>query len=238
MRPLNSKSFVTEYFLKKIDTLSFSSFLRTFKDVSKMSVLRSLMNQLIESLFLKGQVIDIGGGKKSNYMKLLNYDSYMSINIDPAIEPDILLKVNQNFPLDNDRFDTCILFNVLEHIFDWEFIFSEISRILRNQSEIHIIIPFLYPIHGAPNDYIRTTSEYLKNYLNEYNFKNIKVLPISYGPFTNAQLVGYNHILVNGILRQISVFLDKVFSIFFKKKLIKYAQKCPLFYYVHARLEK
>ena len=45
--------------------------------------------------------------------------------------------------------------------------FGEITRVLKNKGEIHIIIPFLYPIHGSPNDYIRVTSDYIENYLDK-----------------------------------------------------------------------
>ena len=194
------------------------------------------MNQLIEKIYFKGEVLDIGGGKDSNYKNLLHYDSYTSINIDKKINPDILLKVNERFPLGNKTFDTCILFNVLEHIFEWDFMFGEITRVLKNKGEIHIIIPFLYPIHGSPNDYIRVTSDYIENYLEKWNFKNLSITPISYGPFSNSQLLGYTHKVINGPSSQLAVIFDKAFSTLFFERYKKYNSKCPLFYYINGLL--
>ena len=84
------------------------------------------------------------------------------------------------------------MFNVLEHIYDWNFIFGEVKRLLKN-GKIYIIIPFLYPIHAAPNDYMRVTSSFLEKFLNKNNFINIKIYPLTYGPFTNSLITGYSH---------------------------------------------
>ena len=195
------------------------------------------MNQMLEKSRYAGNVLDIGGGEKSNYKSFLKCDKYISINIDKKIRPDYLVKVNQKFPLKGIYFDKCLLFNVLEHIFDWNFLFTEISKVLKNKGEIHIIIPFLYPIHGAPNDYKRVTKDYLIEFLTSYSFTNIKVIPLSFGPFTNSQLIGYRHKSVNQPISQIAVTLDIIFHKLFKSKYLKYNQTCPLFYYCKANLD-
>ena len=220
-----------------VDIFSFTNFTRTFKDVYKISIMRSLMNQLIEKLYFKGRIVDIGGGKNSNYSSILRCDNYTSINIDKKINPDILININEKFPLEEKQFDQCLLFNVLEHVYDWDFLFAEVKRILKNDSFIHIIIPFIYPIHGSPNDYIRVTANYIKNFLKKNSFKNITISPISYGPFTNSQLIGYRHKIINGPSSQFAVILDWLFHKFFKEKYVKYNKINPLFYYVKAKLK-
>ena len=221
---------------KKIEIFNFVSFFKTLKDVKNISIQRSLMNQLLETFFFKGYLIDIGGGKKSNYINFLKCENYLSINIDKKISPDILIEVNQPFPVKKNYFDQCLLFNVLEHIYDWDFLFNEIKKFLKKEGNIHIIIPFMYPIHGAPNDYKRVTSDYLKKFLIGNSFKNIVISPLSYGPFTNSQLIFYRHKIFNGFLCQISVILDKCFQTFFRKQYISYNIQCPLFYYVSAQI--
>ena len=232
----SNNKFIDIHHRNRIDISTFSKFKRTFVDVYRISIMRSLMNQLIEKIYFKGKVLDIGGGSDSNYKNLLNFNSYTSINIDKKINPDILLKVNENFPIIDNSFDTCILFNVLEHVFEWDFMFSEITRVLKNKGEIHIIIPFLDPIHGSPNDYVRVTSDYIENYLKKWNFINLSINPISYGPFSNTQLLGYTHRFFNGPSSQLAVTLDKVFCTLFFQKYKKYNSKCPLFYYVNGLL--
>lgn len=228
---------INEKLSENINIFEFTNFFQTFKDVHNLSIMRSLMNQIIRKIKFKGKVIDIGGGKKSNYINLLKCDEYISLNIDKKIEPDILINVNQKFPLNNNLFDQCLLFNVLEHIYDWNFLFEEIVKVLKKGAKINIIIPFLYPIHGAPNDYKRVTSQYMLEFLKKYSFENIIISPISYGPFTNSQLVGYTHRKINGPLSQIAVVLDKIFQLFFKQKYFNYNKRCPLFYYVKANLK-
>ena len=230
------KSFLDINDLDSIDISYFTEFRRTFSDAYKISIMRSLMNQLLEKIYFKGEVLDIGGGKNSNYKNLLNCENIPQSTLIKKIDPHILLKVNEKFPLNEKTFDTCLLFNVLEHIYDWEFIFNEITRILRNNGELHIIIPFTYPIHGSPNDYLRVTGDYLNMYLKKWNFKNIKISPISYGPFSNSQIIGYTHKLINGPYSQIAVVLDKVFYKIFQKNYNAYNKRSPLFYYVSCLL--
>lgn len=219
---------------KKLKNLSFPKLIRTFKDVQEISIMRSLMNQIIEEIEFSGKILDIGGGRKSNYIDIFKYVEYISVNIDKKIMPDVLIKENQKFPLEDNYFDGCLLFNVLEHIYDWEFIFKEIKRLLVKDGKVYIIIPFLYPIHGAPNDFKRVTGSYLEKFLKIKKFYDIQVFPISYGPMTNSNIVGYNNKYCRGFFCSISMIFDNFFRIILKKKLIKYSANNPLFYYVEA----
>jgi len=212
----------------------FENLFQTLRDVYHISIMRSLMNQLINKIYFKGKVLDIGGGRKSNYINFLKYDEYTSININPNIYPDILIKVNENFPIKNKLYDQCLLFNVLEHIYDWEFLFGEIKKVLKKNGTIHIIIPFLYPIHGSPDDYKRVTHQYIQKFLEKHAYSQINIVPLSYGPFTNSQLIGYRHKFINGPISQISVIADKLFHTIFMEKYFSYNEKCPLFYYIKA----
>lgn len=221
---------------KKYRELKFSCFLRTLKDVRKVSIMRTLMNQLIEDIRFKGKLLDIGGGENCNYRDKLKNTNYTSVNIDQKISPDFLIKVNEKIPIVDNSFDTCLMFNVLEHIYDWNFIFDEIKRLLIRNGKIFIIIPFLYPIHAAPNDYLRVTSSYLNQFLENNNFIKIQTYPISYGPFTNAQIIGYSHNKIKAFQKMICVILDRLFRSLFPKKFLSYSESNPLFYFIEATL--
>ena len=129
------------------------------------------------------------------------------------------------------------MFNVLEHIYDWQFIFGEVRRLLKEKGKIYLIIPFMYPIHAAPNDYVRVTSSYIETFLDKSQFNNINVYPITYGPFTNSQVVGYTHKKIRAFQSFVCVILDRIFRYLFLKKFIKYSQTNPLFYFVEASLK-
>ena len=221
-------------FNNELINLNFSCFLRTIKDTTNVSIMRTLMNQLIEKKFFKGKLIDIGGGENCNYRKILNNTNYTSVNIDRNIYPDFLIKVNEKIPIKDNSFDTCLMFNVLEHIYDWNFIFGEVKRLLKGNGKIYLIIPFLYPIHAAPNDYIRVTSSYLKIFLDKNQFSNIKIYPITYGPFTNSQCIGYTHKKIKALQSFVCVILDRIFRFLFLKQFVKYSNSNPLFYFVEA----
>ena len=220
---------------KKLENLSFPKFFRTLKDIQDISITRSLMNQIIEEIEFSGKILDIGGGRKSSYINIFKNIEYISVNIDKKILPDVLVKENQKFPLEDNYFDACLLFNVLEHIYDWDFIFNEIKRLLVREGKIYIIIPFKYPIHGAPNDFKRVTGSYLEKFLEIKKFSDIQVFPIAYGPMTNSNIVGYNHKLIRGLLFSLCLIFDKFFKIIFKNKLLQYSANNPLFYYVEAK---
>ena len=131
---IKNSEFIYTQKSKNLETIfDFENFFKTLSDVYHISIMRSLMNQLINKIYFKGKILDIGGGRKSNYINILKFDDYTSININPKIEPDILIKVNQKFPLKENHYDQCLLFNVLEHIYDWEFLFNQIKKILKKK---------------------------------------------------------------------------------------------------------
>ena len=46
-------------------------------------------------------------------------------------------------------------------------------------------VPFIFKIHNSPNDYFRFTKQLLVEELEDREFKEIKVINLGYGPFTN-----------------------------------------------------
>lgn len=63
-------------------------------------------------------------------------------------------------------FDTVVCFEALEHIDDTDAVVSEMYRVLKKDGYAIATIPFLYPLHGNPDDYSRLTPHGL-----EYRFK-------------------------------------------------------------------
>lgn len=225
-------------FIRKLNLCNFSCFIDVLKDVGTGTITRILMNQIIEYIQVKGDVLDIGGGERASYRKYLKNCNYKSLNIDEKIKPDFLIKPNEKFPISSNTFDICLMFNLLEHVYNWDNIFLEADRVLKNGGDILILIPFLYPIHGAPNDYKRVTDQYLKEYLIKRGYTSILINKFSYGPFSTSQLVGLNHKKLNCFLRRLSVTLDKIYQILFREQFKRYIANHPLFYFVSAKLKK
>jgi len=151
-----------------------------------LSITRELQYELLFQLKLKGRVLDIGGGEHADYKNSLICDNYSSINIDPSLEPNWVVKAGEILPIVNDSYDTVISFNTIEHIFDAQFILDEIYRILKHGGEFISSVPFLYPIHASPGDYFRPTPSWWMNALTYSGFKEITITPLVWGPFSTG----------------------------------------------------
>lgn len=154
------------------------------------SLLRTLMNLELRNHVLRGSVIDVGGGKDPSYFGFFKKENSAKVftidgifqdkqgkNID--FEKDIL-------PFDDDQFDQALLCNVLEHIYNYKFLLSEIKRIIKNGGEIIGFVPFLINFHPDPHDYFRYTKESLQNIFTETGFKEVKIKEVGFGPFSVA----------------------------------------------------
>lgn len=123
------------------------------------SLMRELMNIEIESMNLSGRVLDVGGGDKASYIDLLNApNGITSINIDPDIEPTCIGDLAQPLPFAAESFETVISFNTLEHLANDQFALNEMTRVLSPGGSLMALVPFLYRVHGHPNDYHRHTA--------------------------------------------------------------------------------
>ena len=85
------------------------------------------------------------------------------------------LDVNTEFPFDNQRFDTVLAMNLLEHVYEWGNCASEVFRVLKPGGVWHGVLPFLYQVHGDPNDYWRATPEALGIFLKRAGFAEVEI---------------------------------------------------------------
>ena len=209
---------------------NFTSFLKTIKDIQKVTIARSVMHQLLDKTEFRGNVIDIGGGENVSYKKIFNNCNYTSVNIDQKINPDLIVKVGEKINLSDSSFDFCLMFNLLEHVYDWNLLLNESYRLLKKDGKLIVLIPFMYPIHGSPQDYIRATHSFIKQKLTDSGFKKINIFSITYGPFTTSHLIGFGRLLK--YINSINVILDKILKLIYPDFVKRYAKNAPLFYLV------
>ena len=155
----------------------------------KYSLLRALEYEAIKGIKLKGRTLDIGGGGNNSYYDLLKIEGIIeSVDIDPARRSTILADINKPLPFNDQDFDHVISLNTFEHILNDDMAINESIRVLKAGGTFHFLVPFLYKIHGAPNDYHRHTSEWWLWKLNKNGIseKNIIIEPLVWCPHTSA----------------------------------------------------
>ncbi len=200
---------------------SFTRFKYLFANLDKISLTRALQNYLIQNYFFEGDLLDFGGGETSHNRSLIKCNSYQSINIDPNINPTWALGVDDSFPCSNDSFDHVFSFNTLEHIYNVHDKLSEFYRVLKPNGDILISTPFLYPIHGHPDDFCRLTPSWYYMALKNCGFRKIRVVPLYWGPFsTSLNCVGIPGPL-KSLRKKIALFLDLLLIQYKLRKLSK-----------------
>ena len=152
------------------------------KILLRNSPCRSLQKIESEKFMLNGNCLEIGN---TDYNKKSFFNDFKLHKNHNLFFADILkIKKKNYFRLNLEKknilrkkFDTIIIFNVLEHLPEYKIAFSEIYRILKKKGSFIGSVPFIYQIHAAPNDYFRFSKQFFELNLKKYRFKQIKYLP-------------------------------------------------------------
>lgn len=92
-------------------------------------------------------------------------------------------------PLASESFDVVILIDVLEHINDTQLLLQQIHRVLKPDGKAIIALPFLYPVHDAPRDFVRLTEYGIADLAERTNFDIEICDPIGSPIITSAFLL-------------------------------------------------
>lgn len=120
-------------------------------------------------------ILDIGSGNAS-YLDLVHSSNtlftidYPDTNKRYTGNPEIYSDA-RCLPIENNKIDVVLLFEVLEHIIETQSVIAEIRRVLRPDGKFFISVPFLYPIHDAPGDFWRFTEYGITEVLKKNGFE-------------------------------------------------------------------
>ena len=108
---------------------------------------RESRNKFIANTFekyLKGSVLNVGGGGKKHLLQYTNPLEYLELDIEGS--PDIHIDLEKEYPINikSNSFDTIICTDVLEHLDEFHRVFDELIRI----SKQYVIISLP---NGIPN---------------------------------------------------------------------------------------
>jgi SAM-dependent methyltransferase len=150
---------------------------RVIADISARQYSKLLQNHA------KGFLLDLGCGKCPLYeMYKDSITDSVCVDWTKGLHGitflDVIANINQPLPFREKSFDTIVMTDVLEHLYQPLQAWAEISRILKPGGKVIIGVPFLYWIHEAPYDYYRYTEFALKRMAEENGLNTIVLTPI------------------------------------------------------------
>jgi SAM-dependent methyltransferase len=83
---------------------------------------------------------------------------------------DVVLDASCGLPFEDERFETILCTQVLEHVQHPERLIAEAYRVLRPAGKLILTCPFIWELHERPHDYLRFSEYWLTSNLAQAGF--------------------------------------------------------------------
>lgn len=149
---------------------------------------RAWLNAVVDAQRFEGRWLDVGAGAvgtASYHGRMAPAGAFVlhSVDRDHARSPTVVADVERDgLPWPVATFDGCIAYNVFEHLAEPQPVLAEIARVLRPGGRLLLAVPFLYRIHGDPDDHHRFTATALDRMLRRGGFDAVEVEALGTGP--------------------------------------------------------
>ena len=188
---------------------------------NKKSPIRLLHNYFLKNISIQEKTIDIGSGKHSSYLKFLekkNVEMFFADKFNQNHDNFIEVDLEKELSIDDNEFNTVLLFNVFEHVNDYKNLINELYRILQLNGSLEIFVPFMHRYHEDPEDCFRPTHKHLTKLLENRSFE-VKTEVIGVGPFTvfsEMILKYFKFTLIKMTILILFILIDKLIKLFSK----------------------
>lgn len=178
------------------------------------SILRTEQYHKLKNLTFSGTILDLGGSKTSGYHELLQgVEHIITANINPQTGYDLYVDLEQQFPVEDSSVDHVLCLNVLAHLFEYENVFRETSRVIKPGGLFVVTTPFMMHVHGSPDDYHRFTKSWYRDMSHKYDFNLQSADELGFGLFSfvfNTCGGSVPTRLLRYLVRQFCVGIDKL----------------------------
>ena len=212
-----------------------NDFLFLLKEVaSRKSLLRATLNYRLKEEFLEGRILDLGSGGDDRYSTFIPRSKDSVYELFDVKKGEVQVDFESDrLPYETGTYDTILLLNVLEHIFNYSHLLTEVKRIKKSDGVLVGYVPFLHWYHADPHDYFRYTHESLEKILKNAGYTEVTIEKIYRGPYTTAfQMI---HPTLPVFLRPFIFAPLYACDVLFKKLRPKGAKRYVFGYYFRAK---
>lgn len=151
--------------MKRLLPLNWSSIVDYF--LRRKTPGRILLDHFMEAYIpkLTGNVIELGSAGLGRSTLALLTESYQLSNLYPRegmLQLDML-----DLDLEDDSLDGIVSEVMLEHVPDPFLALRETHRVLKPGGTFVLVVPWMYPFHGAPDDYFRFSKSSIDTMLSD-----------------------------------------------------------------------
>jgi SAM-dependent methyltransferase len=122
--------------------------------------------------YYKGIVLDIGGRDRGKFKKPRDkVERWIFADIEERHNPDIVLNVEDMGEIASESIDIINAIQLFEHVEKTGQALKQCYRVLKKDGVLILSVPFLFPVHPDPCDFVRWTEDKWKNELDILGFK-------------------------------------------------------------------
>lgn len=202
------------------------------------SFLRREEYKALAQLSIDGTILDVGGSQKSGYHELIKGAHTITTgNIDESYGIDVVFDAQKSWPFPDVSFDGVLFVNILEHLYRYDIAVEEAHRVLKKGGIVAGVVPFMFNVHGSPNDYFRYTKSTILKMFNDRGFKEVHVTELGTGAFSVMYHCLLGFVRWNWLATPLIAFCGGIDRLILRLKPDNKmsAKEMPLGYYFEAR---